>query len=150
MYKIFIGCPITKYLNGNIFTNEDFKRFINKVYDICTNYADEVFLALKREEFGKNIMSDVCTELDYKEMMTSDLVVAIPDDSKGKAVELGWASVMKKRIILILNTRIRYTPLITGLNDITDTVTVWYDGELNNKVLSQITEAIKKIEKGLL
>lgn len=150
MYKIFIGCPITKYLNGNIFTNEDFKRFINKVYDICTNYADEVFLALKREEFGKNIMSDVCTELDYKEMMTSDLVVAIPDDSKGTAVELGWASVMKKRIILILNTRIRYTPLITGLNDITDTVTVWYDGELNNKVLSQITEAIKKIEKGLL
>lgn len=150
MYKIFIGCPITKYLNGNIFTNEDFKRFINKVYDICTNYADEVFLALKREEFGKNIMSDVCTELDYKEMMTSDLVVAIPDDSKGTAVELGWASVMKKRIILILNTRIRYTPLITGLNDITDTVTVLYDGELNNKVLSQITEAIKKIEKGLL
>lgn len=150
MKKIFIACPITKYLDGNRFTNDNLKVFIEKMYSICQTHASEVFLALKREEYGKKLMTDVCTELDYEEIKSSDLVVAIPEDSKGTAVELGWASVMKKKLILILDRNARYTPLVYGLGDITDAVSIWYEGELNENVLSQVPGAIEKLNKGLL
>lgn len=147
MKKIFIACPISKYIDGDKFTNDDFKSFIEKLYQICQRYTENVFLALRREEYGKKIMTDICTELDYDEMETTDLVVAIPDDSKGVAVELGWASCMKKKILLILNEKQRYTPLISGLRDITDTEIIWYNEELNEDVLSKVDSMIKKIKE---
>ncbi|MBR4410209.1 MAG: nucleoside 2-deoxyribosyltransferase [Firmicutes bacterium] len=146
MKKIFIGCPITKYLDHDVFTDDHFRAFIEGMYDLCSEYADEVFLALKREEFGKKLMTDVCTELDFEEMKTADLVVAIPEDSKGTAVELGWASAMKKKIILVLDRNCRYTPLIYRLGDITETISIWYDGTLDEEVLRRVSEAIKAIE----
>lgn len=149
MKKIFIGCPITKYIEEDTFTNEDFKCFIEKLYSLCSIYADEVFLALKREQYGKNLMIDTCTSLDYQEMQTSDLFVAIPEDSKGTAVELGWASVLNKKIILILNTECRYTPLISGLGDITDTLVVWYKQTLDDQVLNNVSNAIDAMGKGI-
>lgn len=150
MKKIFIACPITKYLDGNRFINDNLKVFVENMYSICQTYASEVFLALKREEYGKKLMTDICTELDYEEMQSSDLVVAIPEDSKGTAVELGWASVMKKKLILILDRNTRYTPLVYGLGDITDAVCIWYEGELNESVLAQIPGAIERLKKGLV
>lgn len=147
MKKIFIACPISKYIDGNNFINDDFRFFIENMYETCQKFVPEVFLALRREEYGKKLMTNVCTELDYNEMKTTDLVVAIPDDSMGVAVELGWASCMKKKILLILNRNQRYTPLISGLNDITDTEIVWYDGELNKEILSNVDKIIQKISK---
>lgn len=148
MKKIFIGCPITKYIDKNTFTDDNFKHFIEKMYNLCMHYADEVFLALKREQFGKKLMTDTCTELDYKEMKTADIVIAIPEDSKGTAVELGWASVMKKKIILVLNRNYRYTPLISGLGDITDTVIIWYDKSLDDEVLNSVSNIIGTMIEG--
>ncbi len=92
-------------------------------------------------------MKDTCTELDFEEMKTTDLVVAIPEDSKGTAVELGWASCMKIKILLLLDSNQRYTPLISGLKDITDVETIWYDGNLNRDVLTNIDNMIKKKSK---
>lgn len=148
MGKIFIGCPITKYIKDNSFTDECFKSFINALYNLCTNYADEVFLALKREQYGKRLMTETCTELDYEEMKNANLVIAIPEDSKGTAVELGWASILGKQIILILNKERRYTPLISGLGDITNTQIIWYDKNLDAEVLNSILNMIEMI-KGL-
>lgn len=144
MKKIFIACPISKYIDGDRFINDDFRFFIENMYHVCQKYAPEVFLALRREEYGKKMMTDICTELDFDEMKTTDLVVAIPDDSMGVAVELGWASSMKKKILLLLNRNQRYTPLISGLRDITDAEIIWYDGNLNETVLSNVDNIIKK------
>ena len=147
MKKIFIACPMSKYIDNGIFTNKNFKEFIEKLYDICQEYAQEVFLALLREKYGKKLMKDTCTELDFEEMKTTDLVVAIPEDSKGTAVELGWASCMGIKILLILDRNQRYTPLISGLNDITNTKIIWYDKKLDKNVLDNIERLIKKSEE---
>lgn len=144
MKKIFIGCPISKYIDGDKFIDDDFRFFIEKLYNVCQRYTTEVFLALRREEYGKKMMKDTCTVLDFEEMKTSDLVVAIPEDSKGTAVELGWASCMKKKIILLLDRNQRYTPLISGLKDITETEIIWYDGKLNEVVLSDVDSMVQK------
>lgn len=147
MKKIFIACPMSKYIDNGRFTNKNFKEFIENLYDICQEYAQEVFLALLREEYGKKLMKDTCTELDFEEMKTTDLVVAIPEDSKGTAVELGWASCMGIKILLILDKNQRYTPLISGLNDITNTKIIWYDKKLDKNVLDNIEKLIKKSEE---
>lgn len=144
MKKIFIACPISKYIDKDEFTNNNFKFFIEKLYNICPKYVPEVFLALKREEYGKKLMKDTCTELDFEEMKTTDLVIAIPEDSKGTAVELGWASSMKIKTIIILDRSQRYTPLISGLNNITKTEIVWYDKEINEDVLIEVEKLIQK------
>lgn len=147
MKKIFIACPITKYIEENRFTDERLKLFTERLYCLCREYADEVFMALKREQYGKKLMLDSYTVLDYKEMEMADIVIAIPEDSKGTAVELGWASVMKKSIILLLDRGYRYTPLISGLGDITDTTIIWYDEFLNDEVLTQVSIALKQLKK---
>lgn len=144
MRKVFIACAFSKYLDGTVFTDDAFAAFLRKLYRLCQTYASEVFLAAEREEYGKNLMKDVCTELDFEEMKTSDIVVAIPDDSKGVAVELGWASWMQKKLVLILNLNQRYTPLISGLGDITETTTLFYEGSLDETVLSRLAAVLEE------
>ena len=144
MKKIFIACPISKYIEGNEFTNNEFKQNIERIYDICQKYTSNIFLALRREEYGKKLMKDICTELDFEEMKNSDIIVAIPEDSKGTAVELGWARCMKKRIILILDHTQRYTPLVSGLKDITDTDIIWYENNIDKDTLFNIEKRIQE------
>ena len=139
MKKIFIACPISKYIKEN-----EFKQNIEKIYEICEKYTSNIFLALRREEYGKKLMKDTCTELDFKEMKTSDVVVAIPEDSKGTAVELGWASCMNKKIILILDSSQKYTPLISRLKDITDTEIIWYERKIDERIIDTIEEKIRE------
>lgn len=118
MKKIFIACPISKYLDGNSL-NEGFERFIKNVYNTCKLYTNNVFMALYREKYGKNRMKDdICTPLDYEEMKDTDIVIAIPEDSQGVAIELGWASAMNKKIMLIMDKEGNYSPLINALDTI--------------------------------
>lgn len=135
--KIFLACPISKYIVKNEYCNENFKNFILDAYSICKKHSSEVFLALKREKFGKNLMPDTCTKFDYEEMKSSEIVVAIPEDSKGVAVELGWASAMKKTIILLLDKSIYFSPLIYQIHDITNCKVIWYN-DLDKELLKII------------
>lgn len=118
--KIFIACPISKYLTLDGM-DKDFENFIKKVYKICCNYSDNVFLALEREKYGKNKMygSD-CTIADYNEMKTTDILVAIPEDSMGVSVEIGWASAMKKKIVVFCDKKYHQSELIKSINSIVD------------------------------
>lgn len=147
MNKIFIACPISKYIEENRFISDNLRAFIEELYQICQKYASEVFITLRREEYDKKIMTDIHTMLDFEEMKTTDLVVAIPEDSKEVAVELGWASYMKKHILLLLDCNDRYTPLITGLKDITDTEIIWYNGKLSKDILSCVDSKIQDKSK---
>lgn len=145
MNKIFIACPISKYINGNEFINDMFRTFIEGLHALCVNYSSEVFLALKREEFGEKIMTDTCAVLDFEEMKTSDFVIAIPEDSMGVAVELGWATILKRQTLLLLDRQQRYTPLISGMGDITNTTIIYYEGILDESVLNEVRDKLESI-----
>ena len=43
MEKIFIACPISKYINNDKFINNELKIFIENLYNICQKYADKNF-----------------------------------------------------------------------------------------------------------
>lgn len=142
--KIFIACPITKHLTDDGM-NADFEKFIKSVHELCNNYSNNIFMALFRENYGKARMEDeVCTPLDFEEMCDTDIVIAIPEDSQGVAVEIGWASAMKKRLMLVLNENQRNSPLINAIGTVTDTYV--YRGDFDKEYIRAKDEIIKEID----
>lgn len=117
--KIFIACPISKYLtDGGI--NKDFEIFIKEIYSLCQNYSNKVFLALEREEYGKNKMYGAdCTIADFNEMKDTDLLIAFPEDSMGVSVEIGWASMQQKEILVFIDSKYKQSELVKSINSIT-------------------------------
>lgn len=142
MLKIFISCPFNKYIKDSVFVDKRIRRFTEELYNTCLEYANEVFLALKREDYGvKPLLSYSCA-MDLDEMANSDLIIAIPEDSMGVAVELGWAIMLIKEIILVLDKSC-YDPYILDINTITKGAVVWYDGDICS-VLSEIASQVQE------
>ena len=125
--KIFIACPISKHFEKNNM-DEDYQIFIKKLYRYIKEKYKNVFLALEREKYGQEKMSgEVCTPLDYKEMKDTDILLAIPEDSMGVAIEIGWASAFHKNIILILDKKYKVSPLVENIDTVTNCKKVYID-----------------------
>lgn len=131
--NIFISCPISKYFNSDNQIDKDYVSFLEKVYQICSEKSSSVYLALKNEDYNiKDMDSDeVCTLKDYNALLNSDLIIAIPEDSQGVAVELGWASALNKRIIIAYEDKYLYSALIKALSVVTD-VTLLHMKKIDN------------------
>lgn len=116
--KIFIACPISKYLTDDGI-DKDFEIFIKEVFSICKEKSDNVFLALEREEYGKKKMygSD-CTTADYEEMKDTNILIAFPEDSMGVAVEMGWASALGKDILVFVDKKYKQSELVKSINSV--------------------------------
>lgn len=125
--KMFIACPISKYLTEDGIDN-NFEIFIKDIIQFCRQYFKEVYIALEREEFGKKKMygSD-CTIPDYEAIKESDVLLAIPEDSMGVSIEIGWASALKKEVIVLLDKNYKQTELCKAINSITPGTTINID-----------------------
>ncbi len=137
MNKIFIACPFIKYVDGSGFTSASYKEFTEDLYELCLKYAPNVFLALKREEYGAKPIEFYSCKMDLDELINSDIIIAVPDDSMGVAVELGWASAHNKYIVLLLSEKQRYSALVKNITTITPGHVIWYKGDEKN-VLPEI------------
>ena len=58
--------------------------------------------------------------------------IALPDDSMGVAVELGWASALQKHVILLIDINKSYSPLIAHIHSITTGTIISYETNMNN------------------
>lgn len=116
--KIFIACPISKYLTNDGLYNE-FETFIKDIYAFCQDISSTTFLALDREEYGKKKMygSD-CTTADFNEIQNTDLLIAFPEDSMGVSVELGWASALGIETIVFVDKKYKQSELVKSINSI--------------------------------
>ena len=139
--KIFIACPISKYLKEDGM-DEEFEKFIKVIYDYCKKYCDDIFLALKREDYGKNKMYGAdCTIADYNEMKEANLLIAFPEDSMGVSVELGWASALGIETIVFIDKKYKQSELVKSINSIVPGTS--YQINTQNGFLGQI-DVIKK------
>ena len=122
--KIFLAFPFTSKLQQDGLFSKDYK---NKLIQLSSNLrkmGHTVIIAHEQEEWGKNILPpDICTKSDFKEISSSDLLIAYPGSppSGGVHIEIGWASAFKKMIIIIKRDGDSYSPLINGMNEITIT-----------------------------
>lgn len=116
--KIFIACPISKYLVADGIS-KDFEIFIKNIYEYCQEISSTTFLALDREEYGKKKMYGAdCTTADFNEMQNTDLLIAFPEDSMGVSVELGWASALGIETLVFIDKKYKQSELVKSINSI--------------------------------
>jgi len=122
--RIFVGAPFHNYINPNtgIFLN-DKKLMLECIINCCENKGHTVMNSHIRENWGKSwMLPEECTPLDYNEILNADIFVAVPGNppSGGVHVELGWASALKKRIIIFLEKGKKYSNLVIGLREVSE------------------------------
>ncbi|MBI4669576.1 MAG: hypothetical protein HY747_10430 [Elusimicrobia bacterium] len=122
MTKIFLATPITPLLGSNLKFKACAKKKVKRILDdLRTRLNAKVFCAIEREKWGDAALDGLgCTAPDFHELKNSDIVVAFPSSSYGVHVELGWASALKKPIIVCLSTQRGFdSPLAEGLETLT-------------------------------
>ena len=144
--KVFIACPISKHYKKEKI-DEDYRLFIECLYKNLKTKYKNVFLALEREKYGENKMEgSECTPLDFEEMKSTDILIALPEDSMGVAVEVGWASALNKEIVLILDQKYVVSPLIECIGTVTDCKS--YSINTNNSYMDNI-KVIERVLENL-
>lgn len=144
MKKIFLAAPFKSLVNEANIMQEEAKAEISNLIAYLENRGYEVHNAHKREEWGKQFMTpSQCTEIDFNEIKACDLFIAFPGNpaSPGTHIEIGWASALQKKIILLLHKNAEdYAYLIRGLHTVANVTYIIYDNaehyyeQLNNYV----------------
>ncbi len=143
--KAFIGAPFSLWINtktGELFKAK--KAMVNSLISCLDNKGFLVDNSHLREDWGKAWMSpENCTPLDYKHIKDADLFIAIPGDppSGGVHIELGWASALNKRIIILLEEGLNYSNLVLGLHKVAKVDYIYY---------KNINDCLDKLDKLML
>jgi hypothetical protein len=141
--KIFIACPITKFFLNGRKLDEDFEFFIKEVRKVCLSRSERVFLALDRELYGEALMDPLeCVPLDYQELVEADDIIAFPEDSLGVAVEMGWASAFRKRMLVFTDQRFAYSSLIKAIDSVSPARVVQFFHEGYRESLPRVKSEI--------
>jgi nucleoside 2-deoxyribosyltransferase len=76
----------------------------------------------------------------HRAVMTADVVVACVGSplSSGVALELGWASAMRKPIILLVDRAVEHNPLVESLEEVCPVFPLAYDNSWSATALQQI------------
>lgn len=152
---IFLGTPITCLLEKNNLFSESNKMNLKKIISSLRE-KNEVFCAIEREKWGEELLSgEVCTILDYEAMQNCDTFIAIPNNSYGVYMELGWASSLGKNIIVLINRKFGIkSPLIEGIFELSNFTLIEYDDEhefpseqtWNQQLLKLINESLVEFD----
>jgi len=141
--KIFLGAPFVNWIDPKTDQLEEkHKKFIKKLIAFFESKGHEITNAHQREAWGKKFLGNKkATKLDLDEVKNCDLFIAIPGTpaSGGVHIEIGWGAAQKKKILLLLNLKKNYSPLIHGL----------IENEKNIKAIKYAAEKglFRKLEK---
>lgn len=156
--RIFISCPFTGLCDEEKYeVKDEFKKFFNDLTDAIKKNGDEYYLAIKRENWGlEHKGPQECTLSDYNGVSESDFLIVIPGNriskgiSGGVHIELGWASALKKKMHILIEENFEYSPVVMGLNIISDveyhTVNSFLDQNMLEKILEIIEQEKMKVE----
>lgn len=128
---VFVGGPIQYAINNSGGFDAPLKLLVESTLSILDMSGYVTLSAHRHEGFGKLDVSDqqreVCSR-DRAWMEECDCFVAIlpstlegyPIRTEGTAVELGWASALGKKIIILQDPKAIYSHLIAGLESVAD------------------------------
>lgn len=134
MNKIFLAAPFKSLVDET--TNVMFEKEKNQIETLVTLLEEKgyaVHNAHKREKWGKEFMPpEQCTEIDFVEIENCDLFIAFPGKppSPGTHIEIGWASALKKKIVILIHENIEdYAYLVRGLHVIAEVTYIVYHSD---------------------
>lgn len=144
---VFLATPYSQLCDEEYKVKKEYKDFFEKLTKEIKKMGVDYFLAVERENYGKEYTSDKeSTKIDFETIKKCDLLCVIPGvpASGGVHVELGWASANKKDIEIFLNKNSNYSPMVTGLSEITNVHYNYYNKEYSDEVIKLICESIKR------
>ena len=147
---VFLATPYSQLCDTNYRVKQEYYTFFTKLISKIKELGVDYFLAMERENFGKEYISDKeSSTIDYNLIKKCDLVCALPGTpaSGGVHVELGWASANNRKIIIFLNKNKSYSPMVTGLGEISDVTYCYYNEEYKDELIDKICYYISKIKK---
>ena len=150
--KIFISCPFTGICEENNYeVKNEYKKFFDDLIGGIESRGHDYYLAIKRENWGKAHQGpEECTISDYRGVKNSDFLIVIPGNkmsrgiSGGVHIELGWASALKKKLHILIENNVIYSPVLMGLTALTNVEYHLCNDFLNEKMLKVIFEIIDK------
>lgn len=142
--KIYLAGPqIFKYKKE--MCEKDIER-VKRLVGFLESKGNSVFNVHVERNFGKNgwDASDIVAKWALDEMKKSELLIAYPGNppSGGVHMEIGWASIMDKRIILLLKKDREYSPMIHGLKEIAKVDVVEF--ETDDEAIEGINKCLEK------
>ena len=143
--KAFIAHKFTGFINNSGQVDNRIVQRIISVESLLHENGYETSNPMRREEWGKDLLpSDISTPMYLEGIKESDLVVAFPYDSGSVHIELGWATVLHKPVILLLDKKCSFSPLVHGLRKIAPVKVVEYANE--DEIVRKLDKALKEIE----
>lgn len=148
MKKVFLAGPFKALVNEQ--TGElcsYMKTHLSGIISQLSDLGMDVHNAHQREGWGKEFMTpEECTEIDYREIAACDYFIAFPGApaSPGTHIEIGWASALGKKIILLLENEKTYAFLIRGLHTVGNVDYINFDYKDSN--LTYMNTLIEKLE----
>lgn len=123
--RIYVGGPFRAALvDGLLRVNDGYRALYQELIDEFEDRGWQVFNAHRREAWGAQMLDDArSTRLDFDDVSACDVFVATPGTSPaspGTHVEIGWASALDKKIILLVQDEREYAALVTGLPSVAD------------------------------
>ncbi|UTR14032.1 DUF4406 domain-containing protein [Salipaludibacillus sp. LMS25] len=147
--KIFLAAPFKSLVDKKTSVLEDdMKKRLIELITYLENSGYEVHNAHKRELWGKEFMTpEQCTKIDYEEIASCDIFIAFPGlpASPGTHIEIGWASALNKKIILLLLEGLEnYAYLVRGLHTVSHVDYIVYSEE--DHYMDKVDTILKEIE----
>lgn len=145
-YSIYIACPISKYVRYGF--DEEFLEVVNNIYIVLKNNFTNVYFPLYEENYGKDkVKGDGknCVSKDLEEVNKADVIVAIPEDSMGVSVELGWGSVQNKQMLVFVDKKFHQSELVKNIDQISNTKIIKIDTSYGYK--TQENNIINEVKK---
>lgn len=122
--RLFLAGPFKALVDKETGSIPDSDRIrFESLIDRLERDGYQVHNAHRREGWGAAFLTpEECTWLDFEEISGCDVFVAFPGApaSPGTHIEIGWASVLRKPIVLLLEKGQEYAFLIQGLHTIAD------------------------------
>ena len=128
----FVGARFTSAIGPTGF-DPHLRRLIDATHEVARSRQLNVLSAHEEEAFGAALAKpDVLVRRDLEQLAESDVFIALWDTepSPGLLIELGWASALHKRIVLLLPSDFDVSayPMIKGLPELTICHIARYNG----------------------
>lgn len=145
--KIFFAIPYSQLCDEKYEVKKEYRDFLEKLTSKTKQMGCDYFLAHEREKWGKQYNSaEESTVIDFETIKKSDMLCVIPGvpNSGGVHVEMGWASANKVKMRIFLKENYTYSPMVTGIHELTDTKYYYYKEDFSEELLNMMIESIKE------
>ena len=151
MARAYIAAPFTGKTSkksdrpyGKI-GDKEYIRFLESIEDILREFSFTVILPHKYVyRWGdSNFEPNVLIERALENLKMCDLLVAYPEKSRGANVLIGWATLLKKKIIILLHEGDDISIVFSGLNSLTETRIIMFKDLSDLKI--KLNEQLKKM-----